>query len=75
MKSPTWKHINRTLPMVADSIDQLRACDVYRLLNALLDSHESKCVSEYAGLLASRRPDIRAEIESTADEIAIELGL
>ena len=58
-----WKPEN-LLPIVADSIDKLRGCDVFRLLEAS-QQHYSKMI-EY--LLASR-PDLTSDIMSADWEI------
>ena len=58
-----WKPEN-LLPIVADSIDKLRGCDVFRLLEAS-QKHYAKMI-EY---LLANRPDLKQDIMSADWEI------
>jgi hypothetical protein len=58
-----WKP-ESLLPIVADSIDKLRGCDVFRLLEAS-QQHYAKMI-EY---LLSSRPDLKPDIMSADWEI------
>jgi hypothetical protein len=58
-----WKPEN-LLPIAADSIDKLRGCDVFRLLEAS-QQHYIKMI-EY---LLARRPDLTSDIASAEWEI------
>ena len=58
-----WKPEN-LLPIVADSIDKLRGCDVFRLLEAS-QQHYAKMI----GYLLANRPDLTPDIISACWEI------
>lgn len=58
-----WKPEN-LLPIAADSIDKLRGCDVFRLLEAS-QKHYAKMI-EY---LLANRPDLKRDIMSADWEI------
>lgn len=67
------KHcIETVLPVVADSWEKLRGCDVYRLLTSThYDSAAS--LEQACQIIYDERPDLRDEIGDSAVEIAGEL--
>ena len=56
------------LPVVADSWDKLRKCDIYRLMDQIhYESKESAFAA--AAIIASHRPEFRQEAEDCAAEL------
>lgn len=53
------------LPVVADSIDRLRRCDVYRLLEMVAPIHRSGVVNQ----IEQSRPDLTDEAEACLREL------
>lgn len=56
----------------ADSVDRLRKCDVFRVMEAAANAGD---MHGYAEWLAGERPDLAAEINECAQEIAQERTL
>lgn len=64
--------LDRVLPVVADSWEQLRGCDVYRLLNSI--NYESKeSLGKATGIVMLKRPDLSDRIQEASREILLEL--
>jgi hypothetical protein len=60
--------IDRMLPIVADSWEQLRGCDVFRLLDSI--SYESReSLDNAARIIVGKRPDLLDRVEDAASEI------
>ena len=60
--------IDRMLPIVADSWDKLRGCDVFRLLDSIAyESGES--LDTAARIVVGNRPDLLARVGEAASEI------
>jgi hypothetical protein len=57
MNNTIETRLSRLLPVVADSWKQLRACDVFRLLDSLRCSPDER--TEAARLIGVYRPDLR----------------
>ena len=65
--------IEVVLPVVADSWEKLRKCDVYRLLNQIhYDSHDS--LTSAARVIVHKRPDLCDEVRGCVSEIMAEYG-
>jgi hypothetical protein len=59
--------LTTVLPVVADSWDKLRGCDVYRLLDAILYQDEDG-LHEAARIVMGKRPDLSHYVgEAMAD--------
>ena len=65
--------LNRVLPVVADSWEQLRRGDVDRLLDQIhYDDKQSLLVA--AGIIATQRPDLQKQIDQSVEWISEERG-
>lgn len=61
--------LNRVLPVVADSWEQLRGCDVERLLDSIsYDDQDS--VADAADIIKAKRPDLAAQVDEAALSVA-----
>lgn len=65
--------MNRMLPIVADSWDRLRGCDVYRLLSSV---YYEKLASLYAAgeAIKTKRPDLTGKVDEAVAEIHEEMS-
>jgi len=70
--STTPKDLEQLLPIVADSWEQLRACDVWRLLSAL-DFKSIQEIENAAEIVAIHRPDLASKARDEAGEIIEEI--
>lgn len=65
MKTIYCDLLSEYLPVVADSIETLRRCDVYRLLEMISRHHRSGVVDQ----IAKSRPDLIDEAEDCLREL------
>ena len=60
--------IETVLPVVADSWDRLRACDVYRLLDQIAyETPESLAIA--GGAVVAHRPDLFDAVAEAVDDL------
>ncbi len=64
MLRPKFQNI---IMCAADSAAELRACDVFRVVN---EANEQGCMLEFVLPLVASRPDLRKEIEAAMTEIS-----
>lgn len=63
----TEQQVTNLLPVVADSWDRLRGCDVYRLLDLVLQEDEDG-MHAAARIILGKRPDLAHHVmEAMAD--------
>ena len=63
----TEQCVNTVLPVVADSWEKLRGCDVYRLLDSILYRDENG-LHDAARIVLGKRPDLAHHVnEAIAD--------
>ena len=61
--------LETVLPIVADSWEQLRSADVYRLIdNIAYENIESLC--EAGKIIIGKCPQLESEVQNVVDEIA-----
>ena len=66
--------LDRMLPVVADSWEQLRGCDVYRLLNSIY--YESLGGLYKAGdVVVAKRPDLAEAVAEAVRDIHAEMSV
>lgn len=63
--------LNAVLPIVADSWDRLRKCDVYRLLDSIQYTHVDS-INDAGKAIIARRPDLADEVEEVVSELSEE---
>lgn len=61
--------LNRVLPVVADSWEQLRGCDVERLLDSIAYDDQDG-VADAADIIKVMRPDLAKQVDAAAEYIA-----
>lgn len=61
--------LNRVLPVVADSWEQLRGCDVERLLDSI-SYDDQDGVADAADIIKAKRPDLTAQVDEAALAVA-----
>lgn len=59
--------IQTMLPIVADSWEQLRGCDVFRLLDQIVYDNEDS-LEFAADVIRGHRPDLTEEIQDAVNE-------
>lgn len=65
--------LNRVLPVVADSWEQLRPCDVFRLLDSIY--YESLSGLYAAGeIIKTKRPDLTKKVDEAVAELHEEMS-
>lgn len=61
------KDMSQHIQCAADSIDQLRLADVYRVL---VESNDDKYRSDIATYIKHHRPDLVEEVDSVMSEVS-----
>lgn len=66
--------VERVLPVVADSWEQLRGCDVYRLLDSFAyleedKTHDMPGLRQAAEVIAKRRTDLANHVQEAVDDL------
>lgn len=64
--------VNKMLPIVADSWDKLRSCDVYRLISSVPFGSMDE-MGEAVNVILSERPDLAETISDVANEVHEEI--
>ena len=67
----TKSYVDKVLPMVADSWQQLRKADVYRLLDQLHEEYPDQ-LHEAGKIIKQQRPDLKHEVEDCLEELWFE---
>lgn len=65
-------NLDTLIHIAADSVAQLRRCDVYRVLH---ESHYSGCFQRMIDYLQAKRPDLRDEVQDCQQDLTRELGV
>lgn len=64
----TEKCLDTVLPVVADSWEKLRRCDVYRLLDQIHYTG-AESIARAAQIIAAKRPDLATEASDCASDL------
>jgi hypothetical protein len=65
--------MDRVLPVVADSWEQLRRCDVYRLLDQIAYD-DAKSIADARDFVIAKRPDLKSQANEVCADLIEECG-
>ena len=65
--------MDRVLPVVANSWEQLRRCDVYRLLDQIAYD-DAKSIADARDFVIAKRPDLKDEANEACCDLIEECG-